>query len=227
MKIVIVGASRFGVATAAQLMQTGHEVVLVDIDRAKLEAVAESLDCGMLEGDGSLPTVQREAFGDHADALILLTNTDDVNIMAALVGRKVGFARVVPQIVRKELVAVCEELGLEDLVTPHQTLARALLRMIEDHSDAALEMRFRKGLTLRAYPVGASLDGRAVSALDLPEGCRVIGIADEERERLATPESRLARDERLIVVAQDDILEDLDARFEAEGCGDRPRHTSS
>ncbi|WP_051241378.1 potassium channel family protein [Stappia stellulata] len=224
MKIVIVGASRFGVATTDQLMQTGHQVVLVDRNRETLDEVAEDLDCGMLHGDGTLPTIQREAFGDHADALILLTNTDDVNIMAALVGRSVGFERVIPQIVRSELVSVCEELGLEDLVTPHQTLARSLLRMIEDHSDAALEMRFRKGLTIRGYPVGPELDGKKIRDLNLPRQCRVIGIACDETEWLGDDETRLEEGYRLIMVAEDSIVDDLDASFEAEGAGDMPKN---
>lgn len=221
MKIVIVGASRFGIATAGQLMDTGHEVVLVDTDRSKLEDVAETLDCGMLHGDGSLPTIQREAYGDHADALILLTNTDDVNIMAALVGRSVGFERVVPQIVRSELVAVCEELGLDNLVTPHQTLARSLLRMIEDRSDAALEMRFRKGLTIRSYTIGPELDGTTAGALELPERCRILGTASDDVERLADADTPLQEGSRLIVVAEDEVLQELDDRFDAAGSGDR------
>jgi trk system potassium uptake protein TrkA len=222
MRIVIVGASRFGVATAEQLIDTGHQVVLIDTDRDKLDEVAEDLDVGLLHGDGSLPTIQREAFGDHADALILLTNTDDVNIMAAVVGRSVGFERVVPQIVRSELVAVCEELGLEDLVTPHQTLARSLLRMIEDHSDAALELRFRDGLTVRGYTIGPRLAGKKIGDLDLPDRCRVMGVAGDDRERLGYEDTELAEGNRLIVVAEDEIIDDVDAIFEAEGSADRP-----
>lgn len=220
MRIVIVGASRFGVATAEQLINTGHEVVLVDNDRDKLDEVAEDLDCGLVHGDGSLPTVQREAFGDHADALILLTNTDDVNIMAAVVGRSVGFERVIPQIVRSELVSVCEELGLDDLITPHQTLARSLLRMIEDRSDAALELRFRNGLTLRGYTIGAALAGRRIRDIDLPERCRVLGLATDDEERLADPGTELEEGQRLIVVIADDAVDEVDALFEEEGAGD-------
>ncbi|MEC7760924.1 MAG: TrkA family potassium uptake protein [Pseudomonadota bacterium] len=222
MRIVIVGASRFGIATAEQLIETGHQVVLVDTNREKLDEVAEDLDCGLVHGDGSLPTVQREAFGDHADALILLTNTDDVNVMAAVVGRSVGFERVVPQIVRSELVAVCEELGLDDVVTPHQTLARSLLRMIEDHSDAALELRFRNGLTIRGYTVGGPLVGQRIGDLDMPDRCRVLGVATEDRERLAYDDTELDEGQRLIIVAEDEIIDDLDAFFDGEGSGDTP-----
>jgi trk system potassium uptake protein TrkA len=217
MRVVIVGASRFGVATARQLIDKRNEVVIVDLDRARLDELADDLDCGLLQGDGSLPTVQREAFGDHADALVLLTNNDDVNIMAALVGRSVGFDRVVPQIVRSELVSVCEELGLDDLITPHATLARSILRMLEDHSDAALELRFRDGLTVRGYSIAAGLEGCAVGRLDLPEGSRVLGLVrGDEREQLAHDDTVLRAGDRLILVAEDAKVAALDRVFTAE-----------
>ena len=227
MRIVIVGASRFGVATARQLIDDNHEVVLIDKNREKLNSLAEDLDCGMLHGDGSLPTVQRDAFGDHADALVLLTNADDVNIMAALVGRSVGFDRVVPQIVRAELVSVCEELGLDDLITPHATLARSIQRMLEDRSDAALELRFRNGLTLRGYPIGSRFDGGTVGDLDLPEQSRVLGlIRGDEDEKLTRADTVLQKGDQLIIVAEDDCIKALDAVFDGEANedGDAERH---
>ena len=40
MHITILGASRFGVATAQHLIDEGHEVVLIDRDRARLDELA-------------------------------------------------------------------------------------------------------------------------------------------------------------------------------------------
>ena len=93
MRIVIIGASRFrDRQRRRKLIDTGHEVVLIDKDGGKLEHLAEELDCGFIGGvgDGSLPSVLRDAFGDHADALVALTNADDENILAALVGKVRG-----------------------------------------------------------------------------------------------------------------------------------------
>ena len=60
MRIVILGASRFGTAIAETLMEAQHEVVVIDRSRERLEALAERLDCGMLTGDGTMPSPLRE-----------------------------------------------------------------------------------------------------------------------------------------------------------------------
>jgi trk system potassium uptake protein TrkA len=101
------------VPTAHQLVEDGHEVVLIDIDRDRLDELADGLDCAMNRGDGTLPSPLRDAYGDGSDALVALTNVDDVNIVATMVGRAVGFDRVIPQTVRSELLSVVEELDLD------------------------------------------------------------------------------------------------------------------
>ena len=83
MHITILGASRFGVATVRNLIEQGHEVVLIDIDRDRIDELADGLDCAMICGDGTLPSTLRDAFGDGSDALVALTNEDDVNILAS------------------------------------------------------------------------------------------------------------------------------------------------
>lgn len=215
MRIVIVGASRFGAATARTLIKGGHEVVLVDMDEARLEELGEELDCGLIHGDGSLPSVQRDAFADHADALVLLTNEDDVNILAAVVGRSVGFERVVPQIVRPELLAVCEELGLDDLITPHATVARSIVRALEEGKGAAVDLRLSEGLTVRRYPAGKAA-GQEAGALELPEGVRAIAVSREGRQILIEPGVTLQEGDQLVVAVRGSALDEMEARFGAE-----------
>ena len=131
MRIVVIGGSRLGVALVEKLLENGHEVVLVDESRERLDEVAERLDAGFIVGDGTLPQTLRDAYGDGADALLLMTNQDDVNILGAVVGRSIGFPRIVVQIVREQLLSVCEELGLDDVVTPHGTVARSIVQSLE------------------------------------------------------------------------------------------------
>jgi trk system potassium uptake protein TrkA len=216
MRIVIVGASRFGTATAAHLTEAGHEVVVVDRDADKLQALADEVDAGLLEGDGSLPTILRDAYGDGADALVLLTNVDDVNILAALVGRSVGYPKVVPQIVRKELLAVCEELGLEHLITPHATVARSIARTLESKHDAALDLRSHRGFDVLGYRVGQRHHGARLSDLDLPEATRPIAVARDAGDELLTDETRLQEGDLLIVAVAAEAQEQMNELFPSE-----------
>lgn len=213
MRIVIVGGSKFGAATAEQLIEQGHEVVIIDRDRAKLERLAESLDCGMIEGDGTSPSVLREAHADEHDVLIALTNASDDNILAALVARSVGYGRVIPQIVSSELMEVCNELDLSDTITPHATVARSLCRALEDKSDVSEAMNLTHDLRLKRYAVPDSMEGKAIGDIDLPEACTPVARIRGEREDFVTADTTLKTDDEILFAVATDAVEPLEKTF--------------
>lgn len=131
MRILIVGASRIGVAVAQNLIPDNHSVVLIDQDKEKLDRLSETMDCGMVVGDGTSPAIIREAMADEdVDVLLALSNQDQDNILAALVGRSLGIERTIPQITNPELKHLCEELGLEEQFHPEEVVANQLHKMV-------------------------------------------------------------------------------------------------
>jgi trk system potassium uptake protein len=98
MRAVFVGASSIAVMAARFMLKRGHEVVIIERNRERIDALSEQLDCGFLHGDGSTPALLREADPEHSDCLFCLTGQDQTNILASLVGRSLGFARVVTKI---------------------------------------------------------------------------------------------------------------------------------
>jgi trk system potassium uptake protein TrkA len=213
MRIVVVGASKFGVATVETLIDEGHEVVLVDRNRAQLDRLAKRFDCGMIEGDGTSPSVLRDAVKGKHDVLITLTNASDDNILAALVGRSVGFGRVIPQIIETDLLELCAELGLDDTIMPHVTVARSLCKALEDKTEVAEELTLSNELRLKRVEVGEGADGRKLSDIDLPQGARVVALIDDEHERLPDEDSTLAAGNQVLCVVEKDAREKLAEAF--------------
>lgn len=216
MHITILGASRFGVATAHQLINDGHEVVLIDIDRSRLDTLADGLDCAMICGDGTLPSTLRDAYGDGSDALVTLTNEDDVNILSAVVGRSIGFDRVVPQIVRSELLSVVEELDLDDVITPHESLARSIASGLTEHSEVETDLVLHRELRVVTQTVPKAMDGETLGNLDFAEGVKPMALCTEEGEVFASDECELSEGDRLLFVAQADHTDALTEYFEQE-----------
>jgi len=200
MHVTIVGASRFGVATAQQLLDTEHEVVLIDKDRDTLDELAETLDCGMIHGDGTLPSTLKDAYGDGSDALIALTNTDNVNILASVVGRSVGYKRVIPQIVRAELLSVVDALDLDDTITPHESVARSIVSALMQDSPVETDMNLQHDLRLVVHSVPEALDGTRAADLDLPEGARPIAVMRDNHETLVNADTTLHEGARMLLV---------------------------
>lgn len=216
MHVSILGASRFGVATARHLIEEGHAVVLIDHDKARLDDLADGLDCAMVYGDGTLPSTLRDAFGDGSDALVTLTNEDEVNILAAVVGRAVGYPRVIPRIERTELSSVVDELDLDDVITPHETLARSIVSGLAEHSEVDTELTLHRELRVVSHWVPAAFDGKTLAEIDLPRNVRAVAHSGNEREAFAEADSRLAEGDRLLFVAGKDAIEALNRRFKPD-----------
>ncbi len=216
MRLVVVGGSRFGRATIHRLLEAGHQVVLVDRSREQLELLSDVLDCGLIEGDGTLPTVLRDAFGDGADALMLLTNHDDVNILGALVGRSVGFPRVILQIVRAELLDVTDELGLSEVITPHETVAQSIVSALEDESDVVSQLRLHKDLRIVTYTVPRRMNETAIGELGLPPQSRAIARIRGEDEELVERQTVLHEGDNLMIAASRPAIAKLEDMFSAD-----------
>ncbi|MFC2716701.1 MAG: NAD-binding protein, partial [Stomatobaculum longum] len=90
MKIIVVGNGKIGELLVQQLSREGHEVVVVDSNPARLEFMQEKLDVAVVPGNGASIEILREAGADSADLLIAVTNSDEVNLLTALVAEKLG-----------------------------------------------------------------------------------------------------------------------------------------
>jgi len=126
MRAVFIGAGALSVAAANLLRDKGEEVVIIEQDKERIDALSEEIDCGFLHGDGSKPAILREADPAGTDVLFALTGNDQANILASLVGRSLGFKHVVTKIEDPELEHICKELGLEDVIVPSRTIGRFL-----------------------------------------------------------------------------------------------------
>lgn len=126
MRVAFMGAGPITVGAAEILIRRRVDVVIIEKDKERIEALAEILDCGFIHGDGSKPAMLREVGPQHTDVLCCLTYNDQSNILASLVGRSLGFRRIITQIEDVEFEHVCLELGLTDLIIPHRQTAQAL-----------------------------------------------------------------------------------------------------
>ena len=212
MKAVFIGAGALAVMTVRLLLDRGHEAVVIERDKHRIDALSENLDCGFLHGDGSKPALQREADPAATDVLFCLTGNDQSNILASLVGRSVGFARVVTKIDDPEFEHLCLELGLEDLIIPSRTIGRYLADMFEGRDHMELIATVKGDARVYSFVAGKD-DEKTVRELDLPEQSRVMYLYRGDKFMLADPETRLHERDEVMIVAHRDALDALRERW--------------
>lgn len=133
MKVVLVGASKAAIALITRLQKADHNIslVLVDTNREKLEEIAENHDTGMVVGDGTAPRILEEAFAERKpDLLVALTESDQVNLIAAAVAKAMGAETCLPQITSPQLVNAAKVLGLNSWIAPEALIAHEIEKHI-------------------------------------------------------------------------------------------------
>ena len=201
MRIVLLGTGSLSLATARLLIDHGHEVIVIEPDQAKVEKLSEEFDCSFVTGDASRPAVLKDVDPKHTDFLFCLAENDQENIIAALVGRTLGFGRVVTSIKDPDYGPICAELGLEDAIFLDRSLAHDLVDMVAGVERAGLSAAVRGGLRFLAFRVTERQAGR-LADLGMPESTRVVAVTRAGKSRLAADDTKLEDGDEVLVVAE-------------------------
>ena len=213
MRAVFLGAGSLTLNTARVLLKRGHEVVMIERDREVIDTLSEELDCGFIVGDGSRPAILREADPQHTMVLYCLTNQDQTNIIASLVGRSLGFARVVTKIDDPELEHICIELGLEDTIIPSRTIGIHLADLFEGRDPLEFSTVIRDEARVFSFVASAEQAG-PLDALELPKRTRVVCLYREGNLLVPVGDTRLRAGDEVVLITHRDHLDDLGERFE-------------
>lgn len=212
MRAVFIGSGAIVLMTVRDLIKRGQEVVIIEQDKARIDALVEELDCGFIHGDGSKPAIQREADPEQTDFLFCLTGNDQSNIIASLVGKSLGFRRVVTRIEDPEFEHICIGLGLEDTIVPNRTIGRYLADMFAGRDPLELSAMIKDEARVFSFIVkqGAA---DTIEGLDLPTDSRVVCCYRAGRFRLPEPDDELRMDDEVVIITHSRNISDLNDRW--------------
>jgi trk system potassium uptake protein TrkA len=214
MRAVFVGATSLTMAAARILIERRHEVVIVDLDRERIRELSDSLDAGFLQGDGTRPDVLREADPKGTDCLFCLTPSDQSNLIASLVGRSLGYRRVVTRIEDAAFEHIAIELGLEDTVVPARAMGRYLADLMEGANTLELSAAIKGEARVFVFVARPDDEGR-VAGLRLPADARITHLYRDGRFQLADEDTKVAAGDEVVVVTHERNIEALQERWGA------------
>ena len=215
MRAVFLGTSDLTLHTSQLLADRGHEVVVIESDRQRIDELTEEMDCAVLHGDGSKPAILREANPTQTDILFCLTNNDRTNIIASLVGRSLGFRRVITAIEDSEFEPICIELGLEDVIIPMQTIGRYLADVTRGIDIIELSTAIKGEARFFAFVLHDD-SAHHLSDLRLPSEAQAICMYREDCFTLFNDSTRLHKGDEIVVLTHSKNLPELRERWHPE-----------
>jgi len=136
MRIVIVGAGEVGRYVASRLIYQNKEVVVIDKNQSLLEKLRDKLDLETIHGSGSSPKILEEAGIKDAEALLAVTDSDEINLIACTFSNilspkitKIARIRDPDYLAYKDVLAR-EILNIDFIVNPESEVVSSIEKMI-------------------------------------------------------------------------------------------------
>lgn len=212
MRAIVIGAGVVGFDVAKLLSQADHDVVVVDRDPEALVHVREKLDVMTVHGNATSTTILEEAGIRNARILVAVTAIDEVNIIACMLGDRLGVETTIARVRSDELTATdtvlnSSDFGIDMIIHPEESAAAEVVRLIRRASATDVLMLADDRLHL----VGLRLDpdspaiGRTLQDLVMEQPSirfRVMAIARGIRTILPDGKERLRKNDQVFVLAR-------------------------
>jgi trk system potassium uptake protein TrkA len=138
MRIIIVGAGLVGVQLARHLIGEKHDVSIIESNEERARHVSNRLDCMVLHDEGNSVSTLEEAGIAGADALVCVTDSDEVNmIICGLAAGYKGLLKIArvrnDEYVRRNFQNIGEKhsaMGIDFFIHPDVEAARSTLDAI-------------------------------------------------------------------------------------------------
>ncbi len=135
MNIIVVGIGKVGYTVAEQLAQENHDVTIIDTNEDVINDTLQDIDVIGVIGNGAVSKTLLDAGVNECDMLIALTGSDELNILACLLAKKLGaestIARVRNLEYSNDLKIIKDSLGLTMAVNPEKEAAAEIQRILK------------------------------------------------------------------------------------------------
>lgn len=131
MKIVVLGAGQVG-ATIVEALHDDHELTVIDLDPARLQALSYRYDVRTVAGNGATRRVLQDAGAERADLVIACTSRDEINLVAGTLAKKLSEAQTIVRTSNPEYIEAWQErqIDVDFMVSSELETAHAVSRTI-------------------------------------------------------------------------------------------------
>jgi trk system potassium uptake protein TrkA len=215
MYIIIVGGGKVGFYLAKELLDEGHEVLIIEKDEhgPRSAYIAEELGDVVLRGDGCEAATQELAGTARADMLIAVTGDDEDNLVACQVAKnKFGVKRTVARINNPKNELIFRKLGIDVTVSATTAILNQIEQELPTHRLVPLvHLRGRPDLEMVEIkiPAGARVIGKRASEVLLPQGALISLVVDAEGNPHLPAEAVLHAEDEVIAITRVEAEEQL------------------
>ncbi len=131
MRILIVGAGQVGRSLARELAGRGNEVIVVDKDKDRCDAITREADVMAINMDATDPRLYEEIDLHRFDTVIAVTDKDEVNLFVALMAKVYNVIHRIARVKDEKVARLMEDSGVAQPVNEAYITAKLIQSLLE------------------------------------------------------------------------------------------------
>nr|VFK22756.1 MAG: trk system potassium uptake protein TrkA [Candidatus Kentron sp. LPFa] len=203
-RIILAGGGNIGTRLATAL-ENNYQVKLIERDEDTSRILSEKLaKTIVLRGDAADEDLLREESIDKTDVFCAVTSDDQVNILSAMLAKRMGAAKVMALINRSAYVDIVENTMIDIAISPQHATIGALLTHVRQ-ADVVVVHSLRRGAAeaIEAITHGNSANskviGKAVEDIPLPSDTTIGAIVRNEEVIIAHHDTVIDAEDHVIL----------------------------
>jgi trk system potassium uptake protein TrkA len=208
MYIVVVGGGKVGYYLAKELLDAGHELVILEKNGARARQIADELGSIVLNRDGCEGKHLAEAGANRASIVAAVTGDDEDNLVVCQMAKHhFDVPRTIARVNNPKNEQLFRHLGVDEIISPTRMVLSAIEQDIPVHE--LLHIAQLKGgefdLVEAQITDASPLAGRKPSDVDLPEGCSLFLLLRGNSVQQVRPDTVFQAGDKVLAVSRPDV----------------------
>jgi len=213
MYTVIMGGGSVGYYLSKELLEIGHEVLVLDKNPVNCERFGDELGNICIRGDGCEVATLVEAGVGRADVFIATTNEDEDNLVSCQIAKhKFKVPRTIARVNNPKNEDIFRRLGIDTTIGVTNIIMKNIEVQIPTSAIIHLGTFQEAGVETIEFKISneSAGSGQKVSSLNLPwDAIFPLLIRKSQKTRVLTKDTILQPDDMLIILASVDKEKEL------------------
>lgn len=176
----VIGLGRFGLALAEMLAQARREVLIIDNDEKKVEAIADTVDTAIIGDCTDEAVLRTSGAADYDCCIICIAENINDSVLTAILLKEQGAKLVIARAADERHARVLEKVGVDRVVLPESDIGRRLGRQIS-YDGVQQYMEFSEDTTIVEIEVPQRWIGKTLIELDLRKRLNINVILHKKK----------------------------------------------
>jgi trk system potassium uptake protein TrkA len=206
MFVLVVGGGKVGYYLTKELVESGHEVVLMEKDRTRASQIADEVGSIVVPHDGCEGKYLGEAGANRADIVAAVTGDDEDNLVICQMAKHhFDVPRTIARVNNPKNEELFRHLGVDELISPTRMVLGSIEQDIPVHELLHLGAIDSELQIIEAHlQEGSPAAGKTPTDLAIPEGCSLFAVVRDGVAQPLRSDSVLAIGDKVIAIGRAD-----------------------